>query len=203
MQALRDGMCSLAKGWTRDCFCTGDEFTKPKGGTLCCHGGSAMAVDAATNEADCCPKGKVYSNRAFTDPPPAVSCPESHTKTIWHKGVQFQVWCGYNIIEYVNPFDFGAKISAVMNMNKRGQMTAQNCLDICAADPKCQGTNWWWGKGLCGINNKPQGGSLFSRGGDYKNPRRCRGWTGTSSPWSRFPCDKFRLSNTEDAFGIS
>ncbi|KAK8010148.1 hypothetical protein PG990_009113 [Apiospora arundinis] len=170
--------------------CLGEEFTKPKGGTLCCHGGSVMAVHAPTNEADCCPPGKVYNNPGCVDPPPAISCPGSNAQFVQQNGVKFQVWCQRNIIEYTDPFDWSGKMSAILNMNKRGQATFQDCLDICAADPKCQGANWWHGKGLCGINNKQQGGSIFSRGGDYKNPRTWPGWTGESLPWSRFRSDE-------------
>ncbi|KAK7957961.1 hypothetical protein PG988_012809 [Apiospora saccharicola] len=174
--------------------CLGDEFTKPKGGVLCCHGGSVMAVDAATNDADCCPKGKIYSNRACVDPAPAISCPASNQQIVTKNGIKFQVWCQRNIIEYTDPLDWSGKFAAVMNLNKRGQATFQDCLDICAADPKCQGANWWYGKGLCGINNKKQGGSWFARGGDYKNPRTWRGWTGTSLLWSLSPSDKHAYS---------
>ncbi|KAK9782143.1 hypothetical protein SCAR479_00459 [Seiridium cardinale] len=86
-------------------------------------------------------------------------------------GVQFQVWCGRNIIEYTNPLDWTGKLNAILNMNRRGSATLQNCWDMCAADPKCQGTNWWWGKGGCGMNNFPeQSASIFRRGGKYKNP---------------------------------
>lgn len=41
---------------------------------------------------------------------------------------------------------------------------------MCAADSKCQGVNWWYAKGICSPNNKKQGGSIFSRGGNYQNP---------------------------------
>lgn len=41
-----------------------------------------MAIDAATNNADCCPPGKVYSNRACVDPAPAISCPASNQQIV-------------------------------------------------------------------------------------------------------------------------
>lgn len=43
-------------------------------------------------------------------------------------GINFQVWCQRNIIEYTDPFDWTGKIAAIMNMNKRGTATFQNCL---------------------------------------------------------------------------
>ncbi|KAI1081423.1 hypothetical protein F5B20DRAFT_588482 [Whalleya microplaca] len=151
-------------------ICLGNEYTTPKGGYLCCGGGSVMAIDSSNQNADCCQPGKVYKNAACIDPPPQISCPASNAQWVQQNGINFQVWCHRNIIEYTDPFDWRGKMSALLNMNKRGQATFQDCLDICAADPKCQGANWWYGKGLCGINNKQQGGSWFSRGGDYKNP---------------------------------
>ncbi|KAH9884174.1 hypothetical protein F4778DRAFT_763886 [Xylariomycetidae sp. FL2044] len=153
-------------------LCLGTEYQTPKQGTICCTSGLVMAVDSANQNAACCASGKVYSNGACADPSPAIQCPGSNGQMVRHSnGVQFQVWCGRNIIEYTDPFDWTGKINAILNMNKRGTATLQNCWDICAADPKCQGTNWWWGKGGCGINNYPeQSASIFRRGGKYQNP---------------------------------
>ncbi|KAI1848686.1 hypothetical protein JX265_005687 [Neoarthrinium moseri] len=165
-----DGNCKIQDGK----ICLGTEYKAPKGGSLCCEGGSVMAIDSATKDADCCPPGKIYSKRACINPPPPpvpqITCPGSNGQWVTKNGVRFQVWCQRNIIEYTDPLDWSGKFSAVMNMNKRGSATFQDCLDACAADKKCQGTNWWYGKGMCGLNNKQQGGSWFSRGGDYKNP---------------------------------
>lgn len=58
--------------------CLGDEFTTPKGKVLCCLGGTVMAVDSSTNEAACCPSGKVYRNWACSDPTPEINCPGSN-----------------------------------------------------------------------------------------------------------------------------
>ncbi|KAK8042963.1 hypothetical protein PG994_013446 [Apiospora phragmitis] len=140
--------------------CLDNEYSRPNGGYFCCEGGSVMAIHPPTNAADCCPPGKVYTNPGCADPPLQISCP----------GIQHEDRAERNIIEYTDPLDWTGKMSAMMNMNKRGQATFQDCLDICAADAKCQGANWWYGKGMCGINNKKQGGSWFARGGEYKNP---------------------------------
>lgn len=43
-------------------------------------------------------------------------------------GIKFQVWCQRNIIEYTDPLDWSGKFAAVMNLNKRGQATFQDCL---------------------------------------------------------------------------
>ncbi|KAH8168292.1 hypothetical protein LIA77_12021 [Sarocladium implicatum] len=129
-----------------------------------------MAVDSSTNEAACCPSGKVYRNWACSDPTPQINCPGSNGQWVNKNGINFQVWCQRNVIEYTDPFDWSGKFAAVMNFNARGVATFQDCLDACAANPKCQGANWWYGKGLCGFNVGKQGGSWFARGGDYRNP---------------------------------
>lgn len=67
---------------TRWPVCLGDEFTKPKGGTLCCTGGTVMAVDESTRDAACCAPGKVFTGGACADPTPQITCPAYNGKFV-------------------------------------------------------------------------------------------------------------------------
>ncbi|KAJ9657956.1 hypothetical protein H2201_007963 [Coniosporium apollinis] len=145
-------------------------YTDPKTGKPGCCGvpGVSFMFDPITRA--CCPPGRVFkwdaTNRIGScgyppipppPPPPALTCPEANGQRRTVNGVNFKVYCQRAVRVYIPLYQYPSYMARLASTpSMPGITTAQQCLDACARDPKCEGANWIENKS-CGFQNKGWG----------------------------------------------